>query len=233
MVDEPRLLKVVSDFAQTLVSDYAIADALHDLVERVTELLDLKGAGVLLDDDGRVKFATAINEVVAGVERVQERAQAGPCVEAHRSGQVVPVTDLRQDPGRWPAFTEASLQAGIFAVVGIPMQVNGTRLGALNLYAEGPRAWSEDELAVAALLADMATAYVTNASALEKARRTAEQLQEALDSRVVIEQAKGMLAVERGISVDEAFERLRAHARRHRASLRSVAEAVVRLGMRP
>lgn len=113
------------------------------------------------------------------------------------------------------------------------MHLNGTRLGVLNLYHDHPHDWTDDELEVAELLAYMATAYVANAARLDQVRHTAEQLQEALDSRVIIEQAKGILAGERGITVDEAFAVLRSHARTNNVSLRAVANAVVNLRLRP
>lgn len=113
------------------------------------------------------------------------------------------------------------------------MMVDSRALGALNLYADQPRQWSDDDLAAARVLADMATSYIVNASELERAQRTAEQLQEALDSRIVIEQAKGILAADGRLEMDQAYQVLRRHARNHSASLRSVAEAVVNLGLRP
>lgn len=233
MASQAVLVRVLSDFARTLVSNYAIGDVLYDLVERVTEVLDLAGAGVTLEADGRMTTATAFSERVARLERVQEEAQTGPCVEAHRTGQPVLVADIGDEAERWGEFVAAARDVGISAVAGIPMQLGPARLGALNLYAAGPRSWSEEDVAVAQVLADMATSYLASASALEQSRRTAEQLEEALRSRVLIEQAKGMLAAERNVSVDRAFELLRDHARNHNASLRSVADAVVRLGLRP
>ncbi len=103
------------------------------------------------------------------------------------------------------------------------MHWNGTRPGALGLYATARRDWPADDVVLARVLADMATCYVAHSSELERSRRTVEQLQEALKTRVVIEQAKGMLAAERSISVTEAFELIRGHSRRHSASMRAVA----------
>ncbi len=111
------------------------------------------------------------------------------------------------------------------------MVLGQTKVGALNLYSDQLRDWSGDDLAIAQVLADMATGYLVNGSERDKHQRLNEQLQHALDSRIVIEQAKGMLAVTHHISVQAAFDLLRGHARRHHASLRSVAEAVVNLGL--
>ena len=232
MTDEVALTRVVTDFARLLVSDYHISDALHDLVDGVTEVLGISGAGVWLAEGNRLKFVTAANEPVSNLERIQEDAQQGPCLEARRSGQTVLIADLADDPARWPALSRSASHIGSVAVAVVPMSLNGTSLGALSLYDFKRHDWSKEEVGVARLLADTATGYVANASRLAEARRTAEHLQKALDSRVLIEQAKGMLAGERDISVDESFKLLRAHARSHNVSLHSVAEAVVNLRLR-
>lgn len=225
-------MDVVHRFVLRLVRDDEVGDALHDLVDDAADLLGVAGAGISLARDGGLAFATAADERVTFLERLQEETQSGPCVEAHRAGTAVMVADLRADPHRWPALARAAADAGVVAVAGIPVHLNGAHLGALDLYDDHPRAWSDD-LEVAELFAAMAAAYVANAARLDEARHIAEQLQEALTSRVVIEQAKGVLAGERGISVDEAFAVLRSHARRKRVSLRAVADAIVNLGLRP
>jgi GAF domain-containing protein len=224
---------VLTDFARLLANDYAVSDALHDLVDGVTKVVGITGAGVSLVNGDRITFATAANEAVTVIERLQEGTQAGPCLDAHRSGQPVLVADVTDHSERWPALAQAAPAVGLVAVAGIPMQLNGTRLGALNLYHSARREWSDDEVNMARLLADMATGSVANASRLDKVRHTTAQLQVALDSRIIIEQAKGVLAGETNISVDEAFRVLRHHARNNNASLHSVADAVVNLGLRP
>jgi len=169
---------------------------------------------------------------VTPLERLQEQAQEGPCVDAFRSGRPVAAADLTVDHERWSEFKIEAASQGIRASAGIPMHLDGERVGALNLYDQAPHPWSEDELATASVLAAVATGYLLNASELAKAQRTAEQLRLALDSRVVIEQAKGIIAAHRAVSVDQAFALLRSHARSHNAPLRSVAEAVVNLRLR-
>lgn len=233
MADYKLLATVLSEFAHTLVKQFAITDVLDDLAERVNQVLGIAGAGVSLQEGDRLRFVTAVDERTTTLERIQERDQAGPCIDAWRSQQVLALPDLRQLGGRWPAYVEAALDARILSVAGIPMRVNGRAIGALDLYAEQPTEWAGEDLAAAGVLADVATSYVINASELDRQRQTSEQLQEALASRIVIEQAKGMLAAERGVSVDEAFEMLRRHARSHNTTLRAVATAVVGLGLRP
>jgi GAF domain-containing protein len=206
---------------------------LNDLVEGVKRVLGATAAGVSLIDGDRMKFAAATDERVSVLERLQEETQVGPGVEARHTRQVVLVEDLTHVPQRWGEFSLRAAEVGVAAVAGIPMRLNGTEVGGLDVYDDQPRAWSAQDVRGARLLADITTGYVANAIRLDKARVTVEQLQGALDSRVVIEQAKGVLAGERKISVEEAFQILRAHARSHNASLRSVAEAVVNLRLRP
>jgi GAF domain-containing protein len=226
-------MQTLSEFAATLVKDFTLSDVLHDLAERATAIVGADSAGVCLQHDSHLRFAAALDERCSRLERVQESEQAGPCVDALRAGKVVSVADLATAIPGWGAYGRAAREAGIAAIAGIPMRLDGQEIGTLNLYSNTCREWSEEDLDAAHVLADIASSYVINASKLAQQRRLNEQLHEALDSRVVIEQAKGILSAERGISVDDAFELLRRHARSYRTSLRSVAEAVVKLGLRP
>jgi len=119
----------------------------------------------------------------------------------------------------------------VAGVAGIPMRLADKVIGSLNLYSTEPREWSDEDIAVAAVLADVATSYLVNASKLRQHEQLSEQLQHALESRVVIEQAKGITAQQQGITVDQAYQRMRRHARSHNASLRAVAEAIVGVGL--
>ena len=233
MIDQSRLVDELARFAGMLVDDYAVSDALHDLVDAITVIIGIHGAGVSLAQGDRLTFATAANEDIATLERLQEQTQRGPCVEAYHSGEAVFVPDLATHMQRWPVLAEAATAMGVGALAGIPMHLTGTKLGAINLYHTRVHEWTDDEAQVAQLLAALATGYIVNASRLDQARHTADQLQEALESRIIIEQAKGLLAGERNISVDEAFKLLRAHARSNNAPLRAIADAVVNLRLRP
>jgi GAF domain-containing protein len=233
MSDQQLLMRALSEFAGTLAKGFAISDVLHDLAEQVSAVLGIDGAGVSVQDGDRLQFVTAHDARAAQMEGVQDAGQAGPCVDAWHSGEAITVADLRTGPHRWDDYEKAARDAGVVAIAAIPMRSDTQSIGALDLYSTKPREWSGDDLESARILADMATSYVIHASELDRQRRLNEQLREALDSRIVIEQAKGILAAERRISVDAAFEVLRGHARNHSAPLRSVAEAVVSLGMRP
>lgn len=233
MVDQALFLRILSEFARTLVVRYEIADVLYELAARTTTLLDVAGAGVSLRDQGRLRFVTGVNEATVRVEQGQERLQQGVCVEAFTSGRAVTVPNLAEVGEQWAEFRDEARAVGFAAVLGIPMRLDDDVLGAVNIYSAEPREWSDEDVATAQVLANMATSYLVNASELEKSRRTAEQLEEALQSRIMIEQAKGILSAERKVSMDEAFKALRDHARNHNANLRAVAEAVVNLGLRP
>jgi len=140
------------------------------------------------------------------------------------------VTVLREESTRWPEFSAAA-RASVAAVAAIPMRLSEKIISALNLYSTGPRQWSDMDIEVAGMMADVATSYVVNASKLRQQDQLSEQLQEALDSRVVIEQAKGITAFQHSFTVDQAYQCMRGHARNNNASLRNVAEAIVAVGL--
>lgn len=233
MVDRQLLVDELHAFALTLTTDYPVSDALHDLVDATAAIFDVHGAGVSLVRAERLEYATASPEDIAALEEAQERHQSGPCVEAYRTGTPVLVTDLTTEGDRWPELAAVAAEHGILSIASFPLHLHDERLGALDLYDSRPHPWSEEEVECAVLLAAHATGYLANASRLDRARQTAAQLQEALDSRVVIEQAKGILAGQHGMSVDSAFDLLRAYARRHRVPLREVATKVVAGELRP
>lgn len=233
MATPDPLTAALSAFARTLAQGYELTDVLYDLTERVAEVIPVPAAGVSLLQDDRLRHAVSLNEIASVIEDAQERAQQGPCVDACRTNSSIAVSDVREDASRWPEVGRAALAAGVVAVAGIPFHDGRVTLGALNLYDTEARRWSQTELERARVLADMATSYVVNASQLEQERRSNEQLQRALENTKVIEQAKGILAAHHGIPVNQAFERLRAHARSHNATIRVVADAVVNLDLRP
>ncbi len=210
-----------------------MSDVLYEFSDAVAQVLQAAGAGVSLSDEhGRLRFATATNESITDLEYIQQDSQQGPCHVAFSTNHAVFVRDLAE-PTDWPVLSDAALRAGLLSVAGIPMTFDGQPVGSLNIYDNQIRDWTDQDVAVARVLADIAIGYVVHASELDRARRVNEQLEAALESRVLIEQAKGVLAGERGITVDRAFAVLRKHARSRNASMRSVAHAVVELGLRP
>lgn len=231
--DQTLYLQTLSEFTRTLITPYDVDTVFGELTSRVNELLDLSGSGVALARDGRLEIGSAAPGALAALELVQMETQSGPCVSAFCEGKIAAVEDLRAYVERWPEYCAAAGRAGMRAVAGIPLHLEQWNVGALSLYSTSVRAWTERDLAAATVMANMATAYLINASVFDKQKRLAEQLQHALDSRIVIEQAKGVLANEHSISVDAAFEHLRKHARAHGATVQAVADAVVNVGLRP
>jgi GAF domain-containing protein len=223
------LLDSLERFATALTSGYGIGDVLHNLTEEMAEVLNLRGAGVTLVDGDRQRFVTAAVEAIATLERAQENWQKGPCIDAVATAAPVAVPDIAAGDAseRWPDYTVAAEAAGIRAVAGIPMLAEGSAIGAVNLYDSEPRSWSAEDLRVATIFASIATGYLAHASSARQQQRTAEQLQQALDTRLVIEQAKGVLATQRQCSVDVAFISLRKYAREHGARIHDVSRAVV------
>ena len=231
MYDQPLFLQTLSRFAEVLPARYDLEDSLTELTESVTALLGLSGSGVTMAEEGRLRFVTAVGQASRELELNQEKWQAGPCRDAFDTGEVVRVTDVREEPTRWAEFSETATRLNVAGVAGIPMRLADQIIGALNLYSPEPRIWSDADIAVARVLADVATSYVVNASKLRQQEQLSEQLQEALESRVVIEQAKGITAQQHAVSIDQAYQRMRRHARTNNASLRMVAEAIVAVGL--
>lgn len=232
--DEETLTGVLSEFAQTLTGRFEVSEVLYRLAEHVVTILGVRGAGVsVVDDAGQLRPVTGINELTMQLESVEEQFQEGPCIDAFRQGDVVIVEEIAEHVARWPKWTSEAIRHDVHAVLGIPLRVRDESIGAMNIYSAEPRKWRDADIRVARVLTDIAASYVANASELEQSRRTTEQLREALNSRIIIEQAKGVISVDQQCSVDDAFALLRDHSRRHNVSLRAVAEAVVHLGLRP
>jgi GAF domain-containing protein len=233
-VDQELLLSALSEFTHTLANRFDVTEVLYQLAEHVVGVLGVAGTGVsVIDEHHKLRPVTGINELTTTLELTEEQLQEGPCVDAYRQGRVVPVEDLKVAADRWPSWSSVARERGVRAVLGVPLRVRDESLGAMNIYSTDDRTWQEADIRVACILSDMAASYVAHASDLQESRRLSQQLREALDSRVVIEQAKGVLAGEMHCSIDQAFAVLRNHSRRHGASLRTVAVAVVNLGLRP
>jgi GAF domain-containing protein len=234
MYDQSLLLKTLSRFAAILPAHYDLQEALVELTESVTVVLGLCGTWVTMADDGQLHLLTGVSQASAELERdhAQLHPFPCPCRDSYSTGEVIRVTDVRQESTRWPEFSSSAARLPIAGVAAIPMRLADHVIGALNLYALEPREWSDEDMAVAGVLADVATSYVVNASKLRQQEQLSEQLQEALNSRVVIEQAKGITATQRGVTVEQAYQLMRSHARNNNASLRAVAEAVVTVGLR-
>jgi GAF domain-containing protein len=200
------------------------------LTREVTDAFGLAGAGVSLTEGEAMRTVAAQSERAAALELIQQQYAVGPCVESQRTARPVLVADLTDHPRKWKEFTTVAATVGVVSVAAIPIRLGGAGLGVLDLYHDSQHRWTTEEVRLADRLARMAASY---AFELYRARRTTIQLQQALDSRVIIEQAKGMLAERMGITIDAAFGRIRAHSRNHHTPLRTVADAVVQQGLNP
>lgn len=217
---------IALDFTEKLVSPFEISEALDELAERLTALLALAGSGVILESGSQLQAATAVPRALLQLENYQVEHQEGPCVFAHQSGEVQVITDLREERD-WPGYRQIAAQAGVRAVVGIPMKLAGVSIGAINLYNTDARAWSRVDLRSAMVMTNIATAYLLSSASLTKQTELSAQLQHALDSRVLVEQAKGVLAEAKGISVEAAYQLLRRHARKGGLRVHDVACAII------
>jgi GAF domain-containing protein len=220
---------VLAEFAQLMADDRDPQVILERLGEYCTELLPVHGVGVLLrNPKGGLEVATANTEKGAVVEKLEATLGEGPCSEALASGEQIAVPDLELAVDRYPRFAPQALEAGVRAIHGLPLTVRGEVVGSVDLIATDVLDLNAAELATAQVLADVAVSYLANTRAFVEKSALAQQLQHALDSRVVIEQAKGKLSERLGVTVSEAFELLRRHARNNGQKLHDVASAIVR-----
>ncbi|WP_043501736.1 GAF and ANTAR domain-containing protein [Georgenia sp. SUBG003] len=231
MYDHDLFVKTLSDFVRTLVEPYDTDAVLDDLATTVRETLHLTGAGVSLADDGGIRRATVIPPHLVPLEDYQQEHQTGPSVDAFRTSRPVVASGPDELRARWPRYAELALECGTAAVAALPLALGGKTFGALSMYADR-RDWPEPDLTAAALLGEMAAAYLVHESVHQQQQQLASQLTQALRSRIVIEQAKGILAEANGETVEHAFERIRSHARSHSVKVRDVSEAIVRMGLR-
>ncbi len=224
-----RLADVFVEIADTLVDDFDVIDFLHVVTVRTASLIDGSTAGlVLADQHDQLRFMAASSEATKMLELFQLQNDEGPCLECFRTGAAVINADLHDPATRWPRFAAHATGQGFRTVHAFPMRLRSQVIGALNLF--GDREWRLEaaDAHVVQALADAATIGLLQERAVRRAEVLAEQLQSALNSRIVIEQAKGALAQIRGIDVDLAFELLRGHARATNRRLSEVAAQVVK-----
>ncbi len=218
--------------ADSLMSATEEVEMLRDLAESCVRILDVDTAGVALGAGERLGFVVATSEDMNTIELFQSQEQEGPCLEAFRSGETYHCSDLTESD-RWPKWRSVAIGLGFRSATAFPMRLGEEIVGALNVYSKRPRRLNDRDAVVGRALADIATVGLVTERTAHRQERTREQLQHALDSRVVIEQAKGILAGEYEISVQDAFDSLRQHARSHNATVSSIAKAIVEIGLRP
>jgi GAF domain-containing protein len=228
MTREQRIVATFVELADTMVEDFDVVEFLHRLSVRCVELLDCVEAGLLLvDAAGALRVMASSSERSDALYLLQSQNEEGPCFECYVRRRPVFSDDLEADLGRWPAFAPAAVQKGFRSVQAVPMRARGETLGALNLFRSGPGRIAERDLPLAQGMADIAAIALLQERAVRQSRDVVAQLQQALSSRVVIEQAKGVLAERARIGVDAAFARLRVHARNDNRRLSDVARELI------
>jgi GAF domain-containing protein len=222
-----QLADVFVEMADTLVDDFDMIDFLHVLTERCVQLLGVSAAGLLLTDgQDTLQVVAASSERTRLLELFQLQTDQGPCVDCFRTGQPVSVADL-PSAGRWPRFAAAAADVGFTAVHALPMRLRTEVIGALNFFDTDPGALDAGKLRVGQALADVATIGLLQHRAISQRDALTEQLQTALNSRVLIEQAKGMVAERLHLDLAEAFTLIRGSARSHNRRLSDLAQAIV------
>lgn len=216
------------ELADTLVADFDVVELMDTLVTRCVRLLDAAACGLLLADvDGTLHLLAASSEQVRLLELFQLQNDEGPCLEAFRTGRPVVNDDLDAAVDRWPRFAAAARQAGYASVQALPLRLRTEVIGALNLFHAEPGASAQADRAIAQALADVATIGLLQARSIRRESDLAEQLQAALNSRIIVEQAKGVLAERLGVDLSAAFGLLRSSARERQMKLSAYARAIV------
>jgi len=226
--DLRQLTRTFVDLADTLVDEFDVIELLHVLTNRCVELLGVDAAGVMLADaHGQLRLAAASSERARLLELIELQNDEGPCLDAFRTGRQVSYVDTSIGPPPWPVFASHARAEGFSSMHALPMRLRRQIIGALNLFGRNPVQLPAEDVRVAQAFADIATIAILQERLVKEREVLATQLQTALDSRVVIEQAKGVLAERLGFDMDTAFSTLRDAARRTNRRLSEVAREVV------
>ena len=226
-MDAELLSETFVELTDTMVAGFDVIDFLHVLTDRSVQLLDVSAAGLMLADPrGELRVVAASSQAARLLELFQLQNDQGPCLDCFRTGRPVAAADLAA-AARWPRFAPAARQAGFAAVQALPMRLREQVIGALNLFRASPGALAPAGIRVGQALADVATISLLHERGMRHSDVLNEQLQTALNSRVVIEQAKGKLAERLGVDMDQAFALLRDHARASNRRLSDLARAFI------
>jgi len=228
MPREGLLARTMVELADTLVDDFDVVELLTLLIDRCVKTLDVAAAGLMLvAPDGDLRVMASSNEAMRVLELFEIQAHEGPCLDCYRTGLAVLNQDLTADGRQWPLFATEALKGGFLSVDALPMRLRGTIIGALNLFHVRFGGMTQADVDAAQAFADIATIAVLSHRAKLEAQVLNEQLSHALNSRVVIEQAKGVVAERAGLSMEQAFDALRSYARTNNLRLVNVAREVI------
>jgi len=227
MTREALLARTLVELSDTLVDEFDVVELLTLLADRCVEVLDVAAAGIMLAGaGGGLRVMTSSSNAMRVLELFEVQAQEGPCLDCYRTGQPV-LNEILVTEGRWPRFAAEALAAGFQSVQALPLRLRGNIIGALNLFHTDQAALAEGDVEIAQAFADVATIAMLQHRAGLEGQVLNEQLQQALNSRVLIEQAKGVTAERAGLSMEESFRALRTHARNHNLGLVDVARGVI------
>lgn len=225
---EARIGQLFVELADTLIDDFDVVEFLHRLAEACIEVLDVDAAGLMLTDlRGGLRLVAWSPDAMKRLEVFELQTDEGPSMDTVRTGQAVVNVDVTEARQRWPRFAAAALEADIRSAHALPLRLRGQLIGAMNLFSTEKQRMSENDIALGQALADVATIGLLQQRAIRDQSILAEQLHAALNTRIVMEQAKGMLAELSGLSPAETFRYLRHHARRTGQSLQAVAQQVI------
>ncbi len=225
---EAKLARTLVELADTLVADFDVVELMTLLADRCVDVLEVGAAGLMLaSPQGDLRVMASSSEAMRMLELFEQQSQEGPCFDCYRSGEAVTNQNLATTNSRWPRFTPQAVEAGFHSVHALPMRLRGSVIGALNMFQTESGVMSQADLDAAQAFADMATIAILQHRAALEAQVLNEQLNYALNSRVVIEQAKGMIAERRNVDMTDSFTMLRNHARNHDLLLVQVARDVI------
>jgi GAF domain-containing protein len=228
MPREALLAQTLVELADTLVDDFDVIELLTLLTDRCVEVLDVAAAGIMLvGPDGELHVMASSSEAMRVLELFELLTQEGPCLDCFASAAPVLNQELARLGDKWPRFAPEAVEAGFTSVHALPLRLRGNVLGALNLFHIEPGPMTEADVAAAQALADVASVAILQHRAVIEMQHVNEQLQSALNSRIVIEQAKGMVGERANLSMEQAFAALRNHARNHNLRLVDVARDVI------
>jgi GAF domain-containing protein len=228
MISRERISDLFVEAADTLVDEFDVIEFLHNLTVHASAISGADAVGLMLTDQmGRLQFMAASKRGAEDLELYQLQNSEGPCLDCFATGQPVVNADLVHASDRWPTFAPRAIALGYHSVHAVPMRLREQTIGALNLFGSRDALFATSEVRVVQALADVATIALMQARTIQRAEELTEQLQGALTSRVMIEQAKGALAAIAGITTDEAFELLRSRARSSQRRLVDIAQSVL------